>query len=226
MAVEVLVKRGLLFLGCVILLICSIPPCVSGIREYYGLRDADYVDGSHLAALQEGEYVKVLYDCAFSGYMTRPSVMGSPEQFQRLRLSGSDECILVCLDDSASHELQTSGVFFVRTADAAAFTPKREYVFAGTVEKVEPRVLEDLKQAMRNGMFADPEGVDLVMTEYYVHYIDADAAKGTMLKRFAWTAFLAMGCLFTLRRFLGRLRRIRYGGLQQERPAEETQETE
>ena len=219
---DVLVKRGLLFLGCVILLICSIPPCASGIRDYYGLRDADYVDGNHLSALQEGEYVKVLYDCAFSGYMTRPSVMSTMEQFQRLRLSESDECILVCLDDSASHELQTSGVFFVRTADAAAFTPKRDYVFAGTVEKVENRVREDLRNAMLCGMLADPEGVEKTRMEYYVHYIDEENAKGTMLKRYVWTAFWAMGCLFTLRRFLGRLRRIRYGGLQQEAPEEET----
>lgn len=223
---DILLKRGILFLGCVVLLICSIPSCASGIHEYYGLRDAAYVDGTHLSALQEGEYVKVLYDCAFSGYMTRPSVMSSPEQFQRLRLSGSDTCILVCLDDSASHDLQTSGVFFVRTADAVAFTPKRDYVFAGTVEKVENRVREDLQNAMLRGMLADPEGVEKTRMEYYVHYIDEENAKGTMLKRFVWSAFWAMGCLFTLRRFLGRLRKIRYGGLQQEAPEEDTKETE
>lgn len=220
---DVLLKRGLLFLGCVVLLICSIPSCVSGIRDYYGLRDADYVDGNHLSALQEGEYVKVLYDCAFSGYMTRPSVMSTMEQFQRLRLSGSDKCILVCLDDATSHDLQTSGVFFVRTVDATSFTPKRDYVFAGTVEKVESRVREDLQNAMLHGMLADPEGVEKTRMEYYVHYIDEENAKGTMLKRYVWSAFWAMGCLFTLRRFLGRLRRIRYGGLQQQEvPEEET----
>ncbi len=223
---NILLRRGLMLLACMFFLVCSIPPCVSGIRTYYGVRDAEVVDGSNLSALKEGEIVKVMYDCAFSGYMVRPSVGKLTEQFQRLRISGSDECILICLDGNANHELQTSGRFFLRTADAAGVTPECRYLFAGMVKKLEDSVLEDLKHSMRNGMFADPEGVDKVQAEYYIHYIDAENAKSTMLKRYVWTAFLAMGCFFSLVRFSVRLRKVRYGGLQQQETKEETSEAE
>lgn len=213
---KILMKRIICLLAWAFFFICSIPPCVTGIRTYYGLRDAEVVDGSNLSALREGEIVKVMYDCVFSGYMVRPSVMRGDEQFQRLQVSGSNQCLLICLDSKANRELQSSGSFFLRTADAAEFTPKHRYMLAGTVKKTEARVIEDLKQSMQNGMYTDPEGVDQVLTEYYIHYIDAETAKGTMLKRYVLTAIGAAGTFFYLLAFFGRLKKIRYGPVQQQ----------
>ena len=225
---KILMKRIICLLVWAFFFVCTIPPCASAIRTYYGVRDAEVVDGSNLSALKEGEIVRVMYDCAFSGYLVRPSVMRGDEQFQRLQVSGTDQCLLICLGSKANHELKTSGRFFLRTADAAEFVPERRYMLAGIVKKTEPRVLEDLKQSMMNGMFADPEGVDQVLTEYYIYHIDAETAKGTMLKRYAWTAFGAMGCFFYLLAFFGRLKKIRYGLVQpkETQKEEETSEPE
>lgn len=221
------IKIGLLFFWCVVLFLCSIPWCVSGIRTYYGLRDAEVIDGSNLSALREGEIVKVVYDCAFACFLTRPTGQNGTEHFQRLKLFGSDECLLICLDDTTNHELQNSGRFFYRTADAVGFTPERRYMFAGKVEKMENGDREALQTTMLGGMFADPDGVDTTQMEYYIHYINMETAKGTMLKNYVVTAGWAMGCFFTLRIFARRLRRMRYGGLQQQETQEEdTRETE
>lgn len=223
---KILMKRIIYLLAWAFFFACTIPPCASAIRTYYGVRDAEVVDGSNLSALKEGEIVRVMYDCAFSGYMVRPSVMRGDEQFQRLRISGTDQCLLICLDSKANRELQSSGCFFLRTTDATDFAPERRYMFAGTVKKTETRVLEDLKQSMQNGMFADPEGVDQVLTEYYIHYIDPETAKGTMLKRYGLTALGATGTFFYLLAFFGRLKKIRYGLVQQPETQKEEESSE
>lgn len=223
---KILMKRIICLLVWALFFVATIPPCASAIRTYYGVRDAEVVDGSNLSVLKEGKIVKVMYDCAFSGYLVRPSVMRGDEQFQRLQVSGSDSCLLICLGSKANHELQTGGRFFLRTADAAEFVPERRYMLAGTVKKMEPRVLEDLKQSMQNGMFADPEGVDRVLTEYYIQHIDAETAKGTMLKRYVWTAIGAAGTFFYLLALLGRIKKIRYGLVQPKETQKEEEASE
>lgn len=218
---KILMKRIICLLVWAFFFLCTIPPCVSGICTYYGLQDAKLVEGNDRSPIQEGEIVKVIYDCAFSGYLTTPSVGKGGEQFQRLRVSGSDECLLICLDSKANHELQTSGHFFLRTADAVEFTPERKYVLAGRVEKMTVSDREALRTSMLHGTFADPEGVERTQMEYFIRYIDAETAKETMLKNYVWTAIGAAGTFFCLLAFLGRLKKIRYGLVPQRENREE-----
>ncbi len=225
---KILMKRIICLLAWAFFFVCTIPTCASAIRTYYGLQDAKLVEGNDWSALREGAIVKVMYDCAFSGYLTSPSVGKGGEQFQRLQVSGSDSCLLICLDSKANHELQTSGRFFVRTTDAAEFTPERRYMFAGRVEKMTVSDREALRTAMLHGLFADPEGAEKTRMEYFIRYIDTETAKKTMLKNYVWTAIGAAGTFFYLLAFLGRLKKIRYGLVQQQevQAEKETPETE
>lgn len=221
---KILFKRIFMFLACLFFLICSIPPCVSNIRAYYGMRDAKYLDGRNMSPLREGEYVKIMYDCAFTGFMAGPVVRKDlSEQFFRLRLYGSDEYVVICLNSDAYNELQRSGAYFLRTEDAANFSSKYRYELSGQVRRMESSEREDLQTSMLNGMFKDPDAVEKTNMEYYIYHIEDASAKGKMLISFAVTAAWAMASLFFLLALWGRIIKMRYGKKQEVDSQKETE---